>query len=157
MAFGYRVYERKNSVPNAKTPRIAVATAKSIGTISSKELAEDIADRCTLHRSDVIAVLDALSVSALAYLTKGFNVRLGELGSFSTRIKSKSAPTLEEFTPELIEKAHVRFTPSTEMKGKISRTGFLNVDELLKKSIETEGGGTLPSNPTEEDDGPVGV
>lgn len=64
MAFTYKVVERKNTIPNAKTPKVAVAHAKMIG-VSTKELAKDIADRCTVHRADVLAVLDVMSVSAM--------------------------------------------------------------------------------------------
>lgn len=133
MAFGYRVYEREFKKFGSAPEKGAIATAKSVGVVSVKELAADISDRCSLHRSDVIAVLDALSVVAMSYLTKGFSVRLGELGSFSTSIKCALAPSKEEFKPELIRGANIRFTPSVEMKSKIKNTGFLNLDTLLEK------------------------
>ncbi len=77
MAFIYNVYERDNKIPNAKSPRVALAVSRQIRQISTKELAEDIADRCTVHRADVQAVLDALSISATSYLLNGFGVKLG--------------------------------------------------------------------------------
>ncbi|OFO55252.1 hypothetical protein HMPREF3027_03580 [Porphyromonas sp. HMSC077F02] len=135
MAFIYNVYERDNKIPNAKSPRVAVATNRQIRQISTKELAEDIADRCTVHRADVQAVLDALSISATSYLLNGFGVKLGELGSFSMRINCKSAPTMEEFTPDLIKGAKVRYTPSRDILARIKETGFVRGSNLSNGKV----------------------
>lgn len=145
MAILYRVHERVNKFPNAKTPNIAVATPKQLGVIKLKELAEDIADRCTVHRADVLAVLDVLSVSTTSFLNKGFGVELGELGRFAIRLKSKSAASKEEFKPELIRGAMIKYTPSVEMKAKLSTCSFMSYDSFFGKGktpSDTEG--TLP-------------
>lgn len=136
MALRYRVYERTNTLPNAKMPRMACAVPKMVGRISLRELADDIADRCTVHRADVRAVLDVLSVSATSFLTKGFGVDLGDLGSFSFRLKSKAAPSKEAFTNDLVKRAMIRYTPSVEMKNRMAAATVLDVDELVlgKKS-----------------------
>ena len=139
MALRYRVYERKNTLPNAKMPRMACAVPKMVGRISIRELADDIADRCTVHRADVRAVLDVLSVSATSFLTKGFGVDLGDLGSFSFRLKSKAAPSKETFTNDLVKQAMIRYTPSVEMKNRMAATSVLDVDELvLGKKAEAD-------------------
>lgn len=137
MAFIYNVYERENKIPNAKSPRVAVATNRQIRQISTKELAEDIADRCTVHRADVQAVLDALSISATSFLLNGFGVKLGELGSFSIRINCKAAPSLEEFTPDLITGAKVRYTPSRDILVKIKKNGFVRGATLANGNVVT--------------------
>lgn len=135
MAFIYNVYERDNKIPNAKSPRVALAVSRQIRQISTKELAEDIADRCIVHRADVQAVLDALSISATSYLLNGFGVKLGELGSFSMRINCKSAPTMEEFTPDLIKGAKVRYTPSRDILARIKETGFVRGSSLSNGEV----------------------
>lgn len=134
MALIYNVYERSNKIPNAKMPRLATAYPKQIRQITTKELAEDIADRCTVHRADVVAVLDALSIAATGYLLNGFGVKLGELGSLSMRINCKAAPSIEEFKPELIKGAKVRYTPSKEMLGRIKMNGFVRAQDILEPS-----------------------
>lgn len=151
MAFIYTVYERENKTPLAKTPRVAIATSKQIKRITTKELAEDIADRCTVHRADVLAVLDALSVSATSFLLNGFGVRLGELGSLSMRINCKAAPSIEEFRPEMIKGAKIRFTPSSEILSKIKRNGFMNIATLSSSSLPTEGKRTEEDSDNESD------
>lgn len=156
MALIYNVYERENKIPNAKTPKVAVAYSRQIRQITTKELAEDISDRCTIHRADVVAVLDALSISAMHYLMNGFGVQLGELGSFSMRISCKSAPTIKEFKPELIKGAKVRYTPGKEMLGKLRENTFVNAISLTeaelagKASTKPEAGSEeKPKNPAE--------
>lgn len=137
MALIYNVYERENKIPNAKMPRMAVAYCRQIRQVSTKELAEDIADRCTVHRADVNAVLDALSLSATHFLLNGYGVRLGELGSLSMRIQCKAAPSLAEFKPEMITGAKVRYTPSVEMLGKIKSNGFVPASTLAENAKST--------------------
>ena len=151
MAFTYRVYERTNKIANAKTPKVAVAAAKMVGRVSTKELAEDIANRCTVHRADVLAVLDVLSTSAMHFLSMGQGVQLGELGSFALSIRGQSAPTKAEFKPELLQKAMVRYTPSVEMKNKLSSVGFMDIEQLLasKKAATKPTDPTEPSVPTD--------
>lgn len=132
MAFTYRVIERKNTIANAKNPKAAFARAKMLGRVTTKELAEDISDRCTVHRADVVAVLDVMSISVMHYMSKGLGVQLGELGSFSLSVRGKSAATKKDWKPEMVHKAMVRYTPSSEMKTKLAKVGFRNLDDLVE-------------------------
>lgn len=134
MALIYNVYERANKMPNAKMPRVAVAYNRQIRQITTKELAEDIADRCTVHRADVNAVLDALSLSATQFLLNGFGVKLGELGSFSMRIRCKAAPSIAEFKPEMITGARVYYKPSAEILTKVKANGYVQASALVDTS-----------------------
>ena len=152
MAIHYRIVEHKNSLPNAKTPTTAYAVAKQVGKVTVKELAEDIADRTTLHRSDVIAVLDVLSVSATSFLQKGLGVDLGELGNFSIRLKSKSTEKKEEFASKNIINTSVRYVPSPEMKLKLSNVSFSDIDSLTLPEGQTP----APANPGSEGSGSEG-
>lgn len=146
MAFIYNVYERENKIPNAKNPRLALASSKQIRQISTKELAADISDRCTVHRADVQAVLEALSLSATSYLLNGFGVKLGELGSLSMRINCKAAPSLEEWKPDLIKGAKVRYTPSRDILAKIKENGFVRASSLsTPKSTAKAGNKPAPN------------
>ena len=139
MAIHYRVVERKNALPNAKRATFAYAVPKQVGRVNVKELAEDIADRTTLHRADVRAVLDVLSISAMSYLQKGFGVDLGDLGSFSIRLKNKTTLTKDEFGPANILKGRILYTPSVEMKEKLGKVAFSNIENLTEV-------GEAPSN-----------
>lgn len=159
MAILYRVFERENKLAGAKTPKLAYATPKQVGVIKLKELAEDISDRCTVHRADVMAVLDVLSISTMSFLNKGLGVELGELGRFSIRMRSKSSATKEEFKPEMIRGAMIRYTPSVEMKSKLASCNFMSFESLFAKDKapkKEEGAVNEPGevvNPTPEEGG----
>ncbi|MDO5017590.1 MAG: HU family DNA-binding protein [Porphyromonas sp.] len=146
MALIYNDYERDNKVPNAKTPRVAVAYTRQIRQVTTKELAEDISDRCTVHRADVYAVLDALSISATNYLVNGFGVKLGDLGSFSMRISCKAASTAEEFSQDLIKGAKIAFTPSKEILARVKQVSYVK-GASLGESAPNPTDPALPSNP----------
>lgn len=146
MAIVYKVYERENKLPTAKNKTMAVAVPKQLGVIKLKELAEDIADRCTVHRADVLAVLDVLSVSTTSFLNKGFGVELGGLGHFGIRLKSKSAASREEFKPELIKGAMIRYTPSVEMKSKMAQSSFTNYESYFGRKQKSEDDAALPDD-----------
>lgn len=138
MAFIYNVYERENNIPHAKSPRIAVAYSRQIRQISTKELAKDISDRCTVHRADVYAMLEALSCSVTNYLLNGFGVKLGELGSFSISLRSKGAPSIAEFTPDMIEGARIRYTPSRDILNMVKENDFVRATALMGQGKDKE-------------------
>lgn len=138
MAIHYRVIERKNILPNAKNKTVAYAQAKQVGKVTTKELAEDISDRTTLHRADVRAVLDALSISTLSFLEKGLGVELGEMGNISIRLKSKSTPNKADFKASNVLGAHIRYTPSVEMKSKLKRVGLRDLELLTQEGDDTK-------------------
>lgn len=144
MAIHYRVIEKKNTLPNAKRTTCAYAAPKQVGKVSIKELAEDIADRTTLHRADVRAVLDVLSISTMNFLKKGLGVELGEMGNLSIRLKSKSTEKKEDFLPKNVLKTKIQYTPSVEMRSKLARIGVRDMNDLLSEGSTT---GSTPGTP----------
>lgn len=160
MAFIYNVYERDSRIPSVKEKygeKYATAQLKMIRQITMRELAEDIADRTTLHRADVMACLEVLPKSLAHYLTNGFGVDLGSLGSMSATCRSQATPSAKTFTPDLIKGARVRFNPGVEFKAAISEAGFVR-GELVgplamrgKAAKPAESGQSTPSQPKEKD------
>ena len=152
MSYHYRVVERKNTLPNAKKATAAYAVPLQIGKMSVKELSEDIADRTTLHRADVRAVLDVLSVTTLSALQRGFGVDLGELGSFTLRLRSHATEKKADFESQNIRDAKILYSPSVEMKEKLARITFRNIEELTNGDKPAgEGTPTEPDPSTESD------
>ena len=68
------------------------------GDISLREMAERIQSTCTVHKSDVFAVLVALEDVITDALKSGEIVRLGDIGTFQISISSKGALTEEDYT-----------------------------------------------------------
>lgn len=154
MAFIYNVYERDSRIPSVKEKygdKYATAQLKMIRQITMRELAEDIADRTTLHRADVMACLEVLPKSLASYLTNGFGVDLGSLGSMSATCRSRATSSAKTFTPDLIKGARVRFTPGVEFKAAIEEAGFVRgelVGPLAMRRKSAKPAGSEESTPT---------
>ena len=147
MAFIYNVYERDSRIPSVKEKygeKYATAQLKMIRQVTMRELSEDIADRTTLHRADVIACLEVLPKSLAHYLTNGFGVDLGSLGSMSATCRSQATPSAKDFTADMIKGVRVRFTPGVEFKTAIEEAGFVRGE--LVGPLATSG---KPATPTE--------
>lgn len=147
MAFIYNVTERKNTIPNAKMPRVAVATSRMMGVVPLHQIAKSISLRSTVHRADVNAVLTVLPEVVMEYLAHGLSVRLGELGSFSLRFRSKAAASVKDFTSDHIKRVHIRYTPSTLMLAEMEQVPIrsfasLAAEEKSKEEQPEEGGNT---------------
>jgi len=68
------------------------------------------------HKADVAAVL-TLAVSCLRELMlDGKRVKLGDLGSFHTELKTKGATLAEDFGLSNIKAVNVRWTPGKEFR-----------------------------------------
>lgn len=134
MAFIYSVTERKNSIPNAKMPRVAVATSRMMGVVPLHQIAKSISVRSTVHRADVNAVLTVLPEVVLEYLSQGLSVRLGELGSFALRFRSKA----EDFSSSNVKKVHIRYTPSPIMLAEMATVPVRSISSLIAEKKKAE-------------------
>ena len=110
------------------------------GDISLREMAERIQQTCTVHKSDVFAVLVALEDVITESLKSGEIVRLGDLGTFQIGISSKGSLTEEDYTEALIKKARINFRPGSALMGALSGLTFQKVSVKYTKSDEEEEG-----------------
>lgn len=146
MALLFKVSEVKNTLPNAKRSTYAVARAKQLSQISTKELAASISNRCTLHRSDIVAVLDALGEVAVEFLMMGYGVKLGELGSIYTTLKSKTTDRKEDFVVKNIKQVMIRYTPSVSVRRKLDDISFMDADEYVATTLRPKVGEDAPGS-----------
>ena len=116
------------------------------GDINLREMAERIQSTCTVHKSDVFAVLVALEDVITEALKSGEIVRLGDLGTFQIGISSKGAVTEEDYTDSLIKKARINFRPGSAIVGVLDNLTFAKVKpRYTKADKEAEEGGSLDS------------
>ena len=93
------------SVSPRINPRDKEAPAKyyghvqASGDINIREMSERIQQTCTVHKSDVYAVLVALEDVITDALKGGEIVRLGDLGTLQIGISSKGAVTKSSSSP----------------------------------------------------------
>ena len=111
------------------------------GDVSLREMAERIQSTCTVHKSDVFAVLVALEDVIIDALKSGEIVRLGDLGSFQIGISSKGALTEEDHDVSMIKKARINFRPGTALSSILSNLSFQKVKVKSSKADEEEAEG----------------
>ena len=108
------------------------------GDIDLREMSERIQATCTVHKSDVFAVLVALEDVITDALKAGEIVRLGDLGTLQIGISSKGAATEEDYTDSLIKKARINFRPGSALEGALSGLTFQKVAVKYTKDEEDE-------------------
>ena len=104
------------------------------GDVSLREMAERIQSTCTVHKSDVFAVLVALEDVITDALKAGEIVRLGDLGTLQIGISSKGAATEEDYSETLITKARINYRPGSTLVGILSNLTFTKVKVKSSKA-----------------------
>ena len=133
----YSVVPRRN--PSEKgTPPKFYAQAQARGDVSIREMSERIQSACTVHKSDVYAVLVALEDVVAEAIQNGEIVRLGELCTLQVSLSGKGAMTEEEYTTSLIERTKINFRPGKILSNALASLNYTKVAIKYPKE-ETEG------------------
>ena len=144
----YSVSPRINPRDKDASPKY-YGHVQASGDINIREMSERIQATCTVHKSDVFAVLVALEDVITEALQNGEIVRLGDLGTLQIGISSKGAETKEDYTDSLIKKACINFRPGSALVGVLSNLSFAKVkvksSKAGKESEKKEGGEDLTS------------
>ena len=144
----YSVSPRINPRDKEAAPKY-YGHVQASGDIDLREMAERIQETCTVHKSDVFAVLIALEDVITDALKSGEIVRLGDLGTFQIGISSKGAETEKDYSDTLIKKARINFRPGSALVGILTNLTFQKVkvrsSKLDKEDEEEEGGEDLTS------------
>ena len=136
----YSVSPRINPREKDEAPKY-YAHVQASGDINIREMAERIQQTCTVHKSDVFAVLVALEDVITDALRGGEIVRLGDLGTLQIGISSKGALTEEDYEESMIKKARINFRPGVALSGILTNLSFQKVKVRTSKADEeaTEG------------------
>jgi len=144
----YSVSPRINPRDKEAAPKY-YGHVQASGDIDIREMSERIQATCTVHKSDVFAVLVALEDVITEALKSGEIVRLGDLGTLQIGISSKGAETEEDFDDSLIKKARINFRPGSAIVGVLSNLTYAKVKPRYSKADaanreeEEEGGEDL--------------
>lgn len=109
---------RKNPMDREAPPKY-YATALHDKSMDLNSLAVDVANRCTVRRSDVHGVLLALMDSIPAQLAEGKIISFGELGTFCVNLKSEGSDTIDGFVPSMVTGKKIVFRPTKELRDKV--------------------------------------
>ena len=133
----YSVVPRINPREKDEAPKF-YAQAQARGDVNIREMAERIQSTCTVHKSDVYAVLVALEDVISEAIQNGEIVRLGELCTLQVSLSSKGALTEEDYTTDLIKRAKINFRPGTVLSNALSSLTFSKVKVKYTKPVEEE-------------------
>ena len=131
----YSVVPRRN--PSEKgTPPKFYAQAQARGDVSLREMSERIQATCTVHKSDVYAVLVALEDVVADAIQNGEIVRLGDLCTLQVSLSGKGSVTEEDYTPSLIKKKRINFRPGKVLANAMASLNFTKVEIKYPKEEE---------------------
>ena len=143
----YSVVPRRN--PSEKgTPPKFYAQAQARGDVNIREMSERIQATCTVHKSDVYAVLVALEDVVADAIQNGEIVRLGDLCTLQVSLSGKGALTEEDYTTDLIKRAKINFRPGIVLANALASLTFSKVRVKYTKEVEEDSGEEV--NPDEE-------
>ena len=137
----YSVVPRRNPSEKNAPPKY-YAQAQARGDVNIRDMAERIQSTCTVHKSDVYAVLVALEDVVAEAIQNGEIVRLGELCTLQVSLSGKGAITEEDYTESLIKRAKINFRPGVVLSNSLASLSFskVNVKYAKEETPEEEGG-----------------
>ena len=103
------------------------AQAQARGDVNIREMAERIQSTCTVHKSDVYAVLVALEDVVAEAIQNGEIVRLGDLCTLQVSLNGKGALTEEDYNDTLIKRAKINFRPGKVLASALETLKFSKV------------------------------
>ena len=132
----YSVVPRINPREKNDPPKY-YAQAQARGDVSIREMAERIQATCTVHKTDVYAVLVALEDVVKEAIQNGEIVRLGELCTLQVSLSGKGTLTEKEYDDSLIKNAKIIFRPGTILAGALETLKYSKVPiKYLKEEKE---------------------
>ena len=143
MAVYYKLYQNNN--PNNPHKGEWYARAAMVGTDGVEELAAAIEEKCTVHKADVLAVIEALIGEMTRSLQSSRRVKLPGFGTFKLGISSTPSASAEKFNTANISNVHVVFMPELKKTAGIRTRAFLNgvrVKNIADLTGSIEGSGT---------------
>ena len=131
----YSVVPRINPREKNDPPKY-YAQAQARGDVNIREMAERIQSSCTVHKSDVYAVLVALEDVIAEAIQNGEIVRLGELCTLQVSLSGKGALTEDDYTADLIKRSKINFRPGRVLSNALAGLQFTKVDIKYPKKEE---------------------
>lgn len=125
MAVKYKVVSKKpGGMAGERQPRyFPMVTGRRI--CGSRELAEQISERCSFSTPDVMGMIETLIQVVPEMLQKGANVRLDGFGTFSLHISGIGRENPDKVTKRDINKVKMAFLPSKDVKRALAHTHFV--------------------------------
>lgn len=95
------------------------------GTKNLKDLAKDITRRSALREGTVVGLLCDLESLIADYLADGYNVKLGELGTFSATLTCRKVTDKSEIRAKSVHFDNIKFQPTRKFRKAVRNKGQL--------------------------------
>lgn len=122
MAIPFEFYANPNPDPEAPKRYHPRVVAK--GTVTLKEVVEDVSNRCTLSAADLNAAVTAIEQVVSERLANGYRVRLDGLGSFSLTLSSPEIDDPTKVRAQNVAIKSVVFSPEKAFVSHSQARGF---------------------------------
>ena len=133
----YSVSPRINPRDKDASPKF-YGHVQASGDISIREMSERIQATCTVHKSDVYAVLVALEDVVAEAIQNGEIVRLGDLCTLQVSLSGKGALTEDDYNTSLIKRAKINFRPGRVLADSLTSLSYSKVGIKYPKETEEE-------------------
>lgn len=120
-----------------ENPAVAV-TVVGGRTVTSDELAKEIAASCTIKEADVAGVLKALSQRVRDTLLDGNRVELGEIGTLSVTLTCGNKHRADKVTSRDIKVRRIAFAPSKELTHAMRGATMRSAGPMRTKQLTLE-------------------
>lgn len=112
MAIAYKVIPRKSP----KDRSVKYYAVKQTRPYGEKQFIENIVQRNTCTRADVLAVLSSVREELVGCIRNGMSVTLPEIGTFRFNLTSKGAETKDKFKSDNIKGLKLNFLPHPSLR-----------------------------------------
>ncbi|MCM2302199.1 MAG: HU family DNA-binding protein [Flavobacteriaceae bacterium] len=119
MSIKFKTVQRVNP-QDTTAPKKHYAKATNASITDLSELAELVALNSSMSKPDCYAVLMGLETFVFRELSRGRNVRLGELGTYKISLSAEGKETEDEVVATSIKKARINFTPGQGLKNMLN-------------------------------------
>lgn len=125
MAVKYKVVTKKPGGAAGNHPVKYYPILTDRQGMNLRQLSDLISVRTTLTRGDVMAVIETLIESIPDLLMDGYNVKLGDFGTFSLHASAKGQDDPDKVRGRDITSVKMSFLPSKYVKGRLKHTEFV--------------------------------
>lgn len=115
MAIKLKTVSKRNPRDPEASPKVYLSAVHG-RQIGVDELSEEVAERCSLRRSDVQGVLVALMDIVPKEICRGNIVSFGDLGTFYVNVSSNGAETTEEVSVANVKSFKLVHKPTKKFK-----------------------------------------
>lgn len=153
----YSIAMRSKPGAGSSGVKKAYAQAQYSSIMEFDEFCEHIASHGSVYsKADYLAVITQMVSCIKEMLLDGRRIQLGDLGVFSTTLRSEGAASAAEFTAANITKAAAHWTPSEEFTDliKVAKFNLVSTRETAAKLMKAvkAGDNTVVLTPEESTD-----